>query len=372
MPGAREAMSLRVELGERSYDVVIGPGIMEEIGERCRALALGSRVLVITDEAVGRLYGGVVVKSLKSAGFDVHYAAFPAGEEHKSLETAAALYGACIDARLDRSSWLVALGGGVVGDVAGFVAATYMRGIDFVQVPTTLLAQVDSSVGGKTGVNHPKAKNLIGAFHQPRLVVADVASLVSLPGREYRSGLAEVVKAGLIRDAEFFAFLEREWLSLVRLEPQALTRAVKRSVEIKASVVQADERESGERAILNFGHTVGHALEAATQYRRFTHGEAVAVGMVVEGRLSVELNLLDEVELKRIEALLGRLGLPTNPADVPYEAVREAMRLDKKAVQGNLRFALLDGIGACRIVSGVSEEALAAAYTPRANAGTLV
>lgn len=372
MPGEREATSLRVELGERSYEVVIGPGVLEEIGERCRALGLGTRALVITNETVGRLYGGVVVKSLRNSGFDVHYAAFPDGEEYKSLKTAASLYDACVDAGLDRGSWLVALGGGVVGDVAGFVAATYMRGIDFVQVPTTLLAQVDSSVGGKTGVNHSRAKNLIGAFYQPRLVLADVATLVSLSPREYRSGLAEVVKAGLIRDARFFEYLEREWLALSRLDPAVLTQAVRRSVEIKAAVVAADEREAGERAILNYGHTVGHALEAAAGYGRITHGEAVSIGMVVEGKLSVDLGLLEPAALARIELLLSRLGLPTSPGDVSYEAAREAMRLDKKALAGKLRFALLERIGAATIVTGVSEEALAKAFGPQAHAaGTL-
>lgn len=369
MPIDNAAVSqVKVDLGERSYRIDIGPGLLQEVGERCLGLGLGSRALVVTNETVGRLYGGVALKSLKAAGFDVHYATFPDGEEHKSIETASALYGACIDSGLDRGSFIVALGGGVVGDVAGFVAATYMRGIDFVQVPTTLLSQVDSSVGGKTGVNHPRGKNLIGAFHQPRLVVADVASLVSLSPREYRSGLAEVVKAGLIRDGEFLAFLEKEWLPLLRLDGDVLTAAVRRSVEIKAEVVQADERESGLRAILNFGHTVGHALEAATEYRRFTHGEAISIGMVIEGEISVSLGLLSPAELTRLKELLIRLGLPVDAQGVSYDAVREAMKLDKKAKDGKARFALLDGIGDCRIVSDVSEEVVAAAY--RMHGGT--
>lgn len=371
MPGESEALSLAVDLGERSYEVVIGAGLLGELGPRCRRLGLGPKALVITNETVGPLYGETVVQSLREAGFEVHYTAIPDGEAYKSLETAAALYGACIDARLDRRSWLVALGGGVVGDIAGFVAATYMRGIDFVQVPTTLLAQVDSSVGGKTGVNHPRGKNLIGAFHQPRLVVADVATLATLGAREYRAGLAEVVKAGLIRDAAFFAFLEENRRALLDREPAAVSEAVRRSVAIKAAVVQADEREAGERAILNFGHTVGHALEAATGYGRWLHGEAVAIGMAVEARLSVSLGLLEEEALARIEALLEGLGLPASPEPVPYSAVRRAMDLDKKAVGGTLRFALLDGIGSARLVAGVSEDALAAAYAGQRTVGTL-
>lgn len=357
-----EASRVLVDLGERSYPIDIGPGLLEELGRRCRELDLGARVLLITDEAVGGLYGGVALKSLNDAGFDVHYATFPAGEEYKTIETASALYGACIDAGLDRGSWIVALGGGVVGDVAGFVAATYMRGIDFVQVPTTLLAQVDASVGGKTAVNHPRGKNLIGAFHQPRLVLADVATLVSLSPREYRSGLAEVVKAGLIRDAAFFGYLEREWLSLLRLEKATLSAAVRRSVEIKAEVVQADEKETGLRAILNFGHTVGHALEAATAYRRFTHGEAVAIGMVIEGQIAVELGLLAAADLERARGLLAKLGLPVDAQGVPFDSVYEAMKLDKKVKDGKIRFALLDGIGGCRVVSGVTEAMVRAAY----------
>ncbi|HLS91081.1 MAG TPA: 3-dehydroquinate synthase [Limnochordia bacterium] len=351
-----------VDLGDRSYPIEIGPGLLDEAGQRCRAMGLGSRLLVVADEHVGRLYGGVVLKSLKEAGFSVDFATFPAGEAYKSLETAAALYGACLDAGLDRGSGIVALGGGVVGDVAGFVAATYMRGIDLVQLPTTLLSQVDSSVGGKTGVNHPRGKNLIGAFHQPRLVLADVSVLVSLDPREYRSGLAEVVKAGLIRDPDLVELLEKEWLPLLRLDGKLLTRVVRRAVQIKAEVVQADEREAGLRAILNFGHTVGHALEAATGYRRFTHGEAISIGMVVEAELSAALGLIGPGDVSRIREMLARFGLPVDAQGVPYEKVQEAMRLDKKVKDGRLRFALLDGIGSCRIVSDVSEEAVAAAY----------
>lgn len=356
------ASSVVVDLGERSYRVDIGKGLLEGLGASCRALGLGAKALVLTDEAVGRLYGGTVLKSLKEAGFDTHYATFPAGEEYKSIETASALYGACIDAGLDRGSFIVAVGGGVVGDVAGFVAATYMRGIEFVQVPTTLLAQVDASVGGKTAVNHPQGKNLIGAFHQPRLVLADVATLVSLSPREYRSGIAEIVKAALIRDEAFLGFLEKEWLALLRLEGEKVTAAVRRSVEIKAEVVQTDEKETGLRAILNYGHTVGHALEAATEYRRFTHGEAIAIGMVIEGEISVRLGLLRSSELLRIKELLAKFDLPVDAQGVPYAAVHEAMKLDKKVKDGKIRFALLDGVGDCRVVSDVSEEAVAEAY----------
>jgi len=342
--------------------VVIGAGLLDALGGFCAELGLGRRALVVASETVERLYGQRARGSLEAQGFAVHRAVIPDGEEHKTPSTLLRLYDACVEAGLDRSSFVVALGGGVVGDVAGFAAATYMRGIDCVQVPTTLLAQVDASIGGKTGVNHSRGKNLIGAFHQPRGVLADVETLATLPEREYRSGLAEVVKYGLIADAELFALLERECDGLSRREAPLLGPVVARCAAIKGRVVEADEKEVGLRAILNYGHTVGHAIEAATGYRRFTHGEAVAVGMVVEGRLSVMLGMLEEGDFQRSVELIERAGLPTRAEGVPFDAVFEAMTKDKKARDGRLRFALLDGIGNARIVEDVPVDAVAEAY----------
>lgn len=358
--GAAERIEVRSAQG--AYPVVIGARLLDALGEFCEQLCLGRRALVVASEAVERLYGARARASLEARGFRVHRAVIPDGEEHKTHTTLLSLYDACVEAGLDRTSFVVALGGGVVGDVAGFAAATYMRGIDCVQVPTTLLAQVDASIGGKTGVNHPRGKNLIGAFHQPRGVLADVESLATLPEREYRSGLAEVVKYGLIADEELFSHLERECEALGRREARLLAPVVARCASIKGKVVEADEKEAGLRAILNYGHTVGHAIEAATGYQRFTHGEAVAVGMVVEGRLSVMLGLLDEGAFQRSVELIERAGLPSRAAGVPFDAVLDAMTKDKKARDGRLRFALLDGLGSARVVDDVPVDAVAEAY----------
>lgn len=355
------ATMIEVSLGERSYPVYVGDSLLERVGELAVRHGLGKRALVISNETVGDLYAPILLKSLHKVGIGVEYAAIPDGESYKTIETAASLYDACVEARLDRSSFIVALGGGVVGDVAGFVAATYMRGIPFVQVPTTLLAQVDASVGGKTAVNHASAKNLIGSFHQPRLVIADISTLVSLPEREYRAGLAEVVKHGLIADAELFRFTEQAWFSLLRVERSAVAHVVIRSVEIKAGVVEEDERESGLRAILNFGHTVGHGVEAVSQYK-LLHGECVSVGMLVEGRLSVAKGLLTPAEFERTASLLGRLTLPTSTSGIQFGPVLQAMSKDKKAKDGRLRFALLNGIGQATIVDDLTEEQVKEAY----------
>lgn len=353
---------ITVNLGDRSYPVVIGSGLLEATGDFCRRRGLSGNALLIASESVGALYAGVTLKSLKGAGYAVHYAAIPDGEEHKSLETVDRLYDACVDARLDRGSFILALGGGVVGDVAGFVAATYMRGIPFVQLPTTLLAQVDASVGGKTAINRPAAKNLVGAFHQPRLVLADVATLVSLPRREYVSGLAEVVKHGLIADEALFEHCEASAPGLLRLERAPLEHAIVRSVEIKAAVVEQDEREGGLRAVLNFGHTVGHAIEKAARYGTYTHGEAVAIGMAVEGRMSVERGLLTDADWRRMAGLLKRLGLPAKADGISFASLVDAMMKDKKTDGGRLRFALLDGLGGVTIASDVTLEEVERAW----------
>lgn len=360
-PNVSTPKKIDIDLGQRSYPVYIGASLLERLGELCAEHGLGRRTLVISNESVGGLYAPVVLKSLQQAGFDVSYVTIPDGEAYKNIETAASLYDACVDAGLDRSSFIVALGGGVIGDVAGFVAATYMRGIDVVQVPTTLLAQVDASVGGKTAVNHASAKNLIGAFHQPRLVMADVSTLVSLPPREYRAGLAEVVKHGLIADRDLFEFVEREWAALLRVAEEAVTHVVVRSVEIKGAVVSADERESGLRATLNYGHTVGHGIEAASEYA-LLHGEAISIGMVVEGRLSLTYGSLTPPDLERMKQVFERFDLPTRPAGYDFDVVLEAMTKDKKAQGGRLRFALLEQIGRAVVVDDVPVGQVKAAY----------
>jgi len=353
---------VKVRLGARSYPIFVGAGILPEVGSLARPYLSGGRVLVVTNPAVASLYAEIVERSLVAAGFTVGRAEIPDGEEYKTLSTVARLYDAALDAALERGDAVLALGGGVVGDVAGFLAATYMRGVAFVQVPTTLLAQVDSSVGGKVGVNHPRGKNLIGAFYQPRLVVADTRTLVSLSAREIRAGVAEVIKYGVIYDAAFFGWLEANIEALLNLEDTAVEEAVAISCTIKAAVVSADETEKELRAILNFGHTLGHALEAATGYGRFIHGEAVAIGMVFAARLAEHLGYFNAAGVERVAALVRRAGLPTTiPPDVSADALLDAMRRDKKVAAGELTFILPEAIGKVRIVRGVPVAAVRAA-----------
>lgn len=350
---------ITVNLGERAYEVIIGPRLLSRLGHFLSGRDFTSRALLVTNTTAGRLYAPLVEKSLAGAGFEVVRAEIPDGEEHKSLATAAELYDLAYGHELDRRSPVLALGGGVVGDLAGFVAATYLRGVPYVQLPTTLLAQVDSSVGGKVAVNHPRGKNIIGAFYQPRLVLADVGTLKTLPPREVRSGLAEVVKYGVIADPLFFAWLEENAERLLALEPEALVHAVATSVRIKAQVVEDDEREEGRRAVLNFGHTLGHALEAATGYTAWRHGEAVAVGMAAAARLAVCLGMLAEREASRLVDLLRRVGLPVGlPGGISPEELLALMRRDKKVLSGRLTFVLPVEIGKVEIVRDVPEEAV--------------
>jgi len=334
-----------VALGARSYDILIGSGLLGRTGEFLAPLSLGRRGVIICDSHTEPLYGRLLQAVLP----ETEILSFPAGEGSKSLAQTAALLERMTGLGLDRKSFVIALGGGVVGDLAGFVAAIYLRGIPFVQVPTTLLAQVDSSVGGKVGVNLPQGKNLVGAFYQPRLVLADVDVLRTLPQRELKAGLAEVIKYGAIRDAEFFRELE-EGLSVG-------PRMVRRCCEIKAEVVGADETETtGERAILNFGHTVGHALEAIGEYGRWLHGEAIAIGMCVAAELSVKRGGLAAADAARIRALLAKRGLPVRvPAEIRLAELLPAMRLDKKAQAGRLRFVLLRRLGEAVVSDAVTE-----------------
>jgi 3-dehydroquinate synthase len=351
-----EPNRVRVELGERSYDIVIGDGLLSRAGEFLQGLSLGKRGVIITDSNVRPLFAKSLRGKLKRAGFETKLLAIPAGEESKSLRQANRLFGKLPALGLDRQSFVVALGGGVVGDLAGFVAATYLRGLPLVQVPTSLLAQVDSSVGGKVGVNLPEGKNLVGAFYQPRLVLADTATLKSLPERELRAGFAEVIKHGAIRDAEFFAWLERERDRVFRLEPDAVAHVVRRCCEIKAGVVSADERESGLRAILNFGHTIGHAMEALADYVGLLHGEAIAMGMCCAARLSVKRAGLSEEEATRLRELIAASGLPVRLGEkYRVEELLEAMSIDKKARAGKLRFVLLKRLGEPIVTDAVTD-----------------
>ncbi len=349
---------LRVELGERAYPIHIGTGLLESGGAGLwDEAALGSRVVIVTNTVVGPRYAEPLQAAL--APRTVTRVTLPDGEASKSLSTVSQVYDALIEARCDRRTTLVALGGGVIGDIAGFVAATYLRGVGYVQVPTTLLAQVDSSVGGKTGVNHPGGKNLIGAFYQPRAVIADTATLTTLPDRELRAGYAEVVKYGLLGDAAFFAWLEAQGERVMAREPEALAFVIERACRDKAAVVAEDEREAGRRALLNLGHTFAHAIETATGYGTWLHGEAVAVGLVLAAELSAWLGWVDGAVVSRTRAVLARAGLPTEPpATMDPEAFLGPMAVDKKVEEGVLRLVLMQGIGAAVVTDAVDRAQL--------------
>ncbi len=336
--------TIRVNLGNRSYDIHVGQSLLRQVGDLIRPLKLGRHLGLVTHPDLMIPYASVVVESLRHAGHEVTLLTVPPGEGSKSMEEAGRLCRELVGARLDRGSALCGLGGGVIGDLAGFVAAIVFRGIPFLNIPTTLLAQVDSSVGGKTGVNLPEGKNLVGAFHQPRLVVADVLTLQTLPEREYRSGLAEVVKHGMIADADLFRTLEGSADHILARDPATLQEIVRRSLAIKAKVVEADERETGLRAMLNFGHTVGHAVEAASGYGGITHGEAVAHGMLVAVTVSVQRSLCPEGDARRLRDLLGRFGL-LGAALPSSESLERYMVSDKKTRDGVLQFVLTRGVG---------------------------
>ncbi|HEV8674756.1 MAG TPA: 3-dehydroquinate synthase [Methylomirabilota bacterium] len=340
---------ITIHLGPRTYPVLVGAGLLAEAGRECSRLGLGRKVAVVTQAAIAR-HARVVAESLGGAGFAPVVIEVPEGEIAKSLEQAGALGNAFLGHGLDRGSTVVAVGGGVVGDLAGFAAATYMRGIGYVQVPTTLLAQVDASVGGKVAVNHPRAKNLLGAFHQPRLVLIDPATLETLPEREYRSGLAEVIKTGAALNAELFTTLEANLPALGRRQPDVLEAVIANCCAEKATIVEQDEREeSGLRMVLNYGHTVGHALESAGGYRTWLHGEAVAVGMVVAARLAVRLRLTDARTGERQVALLAAVGLPTAFETPSPRELWETLRHDKKAREGRVPFVLLKALGRAEV-----------------------
>lgn len=352
-----------VETATQSYPIFVGYGLLDKLGEKMKQAALSGTATIISDENVFSLYGSKVEGILKDTGFAVNSFVVPAGEETKSMDYAIKIYDFLVEHRAERDDIIIALGGGMVGDLAGFVAATFLRGMFWIQVPTSLVAMVDASIGGKVGVNHPEGKNLIGAFYQPNLVLADCQTLTTLPQRELTSGWAEVIKHGLILDKEFFEFLETNVDRLKELEPELLTRAIARSAAIKAQVVSQDEKErKGKRTILNYGHTIAHGLEATTQYKHFLHGEAVAIGMVGAAKLSQRLGLLPSAAVERQQALLQKFGLPTSlqakrsNLKLSLAGITKAMELDKKVRGKAIRWVLLQDIGKVVIRSDVPQQ----------------
>jgi len=359
LPGTAERpdaspFTLNVDLGERSYPIAIGPGLLDDAALVVRYVN-GRQVAIVTNTTVAPLYLEKIAAPLRAAGRDVLEIILPDGEQYKNWESLMLIFDAMLAHKCDRQTTVVALGGGVIGDMAGFAAASYMRGVPFVQVPTTLLAQVDSSVGGKTGLNHPLGKNMIGAFYQPRAVLADTSTLATLPARELAAGLAEVIKHGAILDAAFFDWLEQNMAKLVARDPAALAHAIARSCEIKADVVRRDEREGGLRAVLNFGHTFGHAIEAGLGYGNWLHGEAVGCGMVMAADLSQRLGQVDAATAARVKALVAAAGLPVAAPDLGAARWLELMKVDKKNEDGAIRFILLKPLGSPSI--GPAQEA---------------
>jgi 3-dehydroquinate synthase len=349
--------TLDVELGSRSYSIAVGSGALGAAAKTCLSRLEPTSVTLVSHPRLMTLYGEAVESSFRDRGISVGRIVIPAGERHKTLRTVERIYRELVAIGVDRKGLLVALGGGVLGDICGFAAATYLRGIAFAQAPTTLLAQVDASVGGKTGVDLPEGKNLVGAFHQPVAVLVDTDTLRTLPARELRAGLAEVIKYGIITDERLFGDLERSIPLMLRRDGAALEDAIVQSCRIKADVVSKDETEQGLRAILNFGHTIGHALEAVTHYRRYKHGEAVSIGMVAACLIGEEVSVTPGDVTRSVRSLLARAGLPTGfPGDVDLEAVIDATARDKKRVGGSVTYILAERIGRVRQVPGIPRE----------------
>jgi len=348
--------TLTVDLGDRAYPIFIGTDLIADQG-LYRPHIHGSQVMIVSNETVAPLYLAAVETAL--ADYTLARVILPDGEQFKTSEVLDRIYTALLQNRFDRRCTLIALGGGVVGDMTGYAAASYQRGVNFIQVPTTLLSQVDSSVGGKTGVNHPLGKNMIGAFHQPQCVIADISTLDTLPDRELSAGLAEVIKYGLIDDREFFDWLEHEMPAMVSRDPEALAYAIERSCADKAAVVAADERESGRRALLNLGHTFGHAIETAMGYGNWLHGEAVGAGICMAANMSARLGWLDDEQVQRITRLVAAAGLPVRPPpEMTAERFMEVMAVDKKVIDGQLRLVLMRDIGESVISTDFDPEAL--------------
>ncbi|MBD2144716.1 3-dehydroquinate synthase [Sphaerospermopsis sp. FACHB-1194] len=352
---------IKVDIPENSYEITVAPGSLDQLGEQMTGLKLGKKVLLVSNPMIFKHYGERAIASLKNAGFDVVHYNLPPGERYKTLNSIQKIYDVALEHRLERSSTMVALGGGVVGDMTGFAAATWLRGINVVQVPTSLLAMVDSSVGGKTGVNHPQGKNLIGAFHQPSLVLIDPEVLKTLPVAEFRAGMAEVIKYGVIWDAELFTQLEAsKHLDQLRyVKSDLINYILTHSCQAKADVVSQDEKESGLRAILNYGHTIGHAVESLTNYRLLKHGEAVGIGMIAAGEIAVKLGLWQKADTERQNALIKKAGLPTKlPAGLDIAAIIDALQLDKKVKSGKVQFVLPTQIGAVKVTDEVPTDTI--------------
>lgn len=355
------ACTINVNLPQQSYEIAIAPGTLSQLGDYMGKLKLGKKVLVVSNPTVFSLYGQTVVASLEASGFYVSTCILSDGEQYKNLESIQEIYDKAIENRLERSATMVALGGGVIGDMTGFAAATWLRGINFVQVPTTLLAMVDSSIGGKTGVNHPKGKNLIGAFYQPQFVLIDPQVLQSLPKREFRAGMAEVIKYGVIWDGTFFNQMEASsGLDCIEsISPELLETILKLSCQAKADVVGKDEKEAGLRAILNYGHTIGHAVESLTGYTQVIHGEAVGIGMVAAGQIAAELGMWTHQETERQNNIIAKAALPTQlPQGLDIEAIIDALQVDKKVQAGKVRFILPTQIGAVKITDQVPSDTI--------------
>ena len=357
-------MQIRVDLPQNAYDIAIAPGSLETIGEQLQPLNLGKKVLLVSNPSIFKHYGEKVQKSLESGGFAVSVHLIPPGERYKTLKSIQKVYDTAFRDRLERSSTFIALGGGVIGDMTGFAASSWLRGVNFVQMPTSLLAMVDAAIGGKTGVNHPEGKNLIGAFYQPKLVAIDPLVLKTLHPREFRAGMAEVIKYGIIWDADLFDRLEAadRLTSYHFIDKELLQVIVRRSCQAKAEVVSKDEKEAGLRAILNYGHTIGHAVESLTGYRSINHGEAVGIGMVAAGEVARQLGMWDDRSTDRQNALIEKTGLPTKiPATLKIEEILETLKSDKKVKDGKVRFILPDRIGSVSISDRVGEEEIAKA-----------
>ncbi|NLB88019.1 MAG: 3-dehydroquinate synthase [Syntrophomonadaceae bacterium] len=348
--------SLLLNLGQHSYEILIGQGLLKNTGSYLKQLTTTKKVIVVSNPTIFSLYGPTVTDSLSKSGFEVITHLVPDGEEYKNIEHTMKIIDTCIDNKVERNSVLIALGGGVIGDLAGFVSAIYQRGTPFVQIPTTLLAQVDSSVGGKVAVNHPQGKNMIGAFHQPKLVIADTNTLDTLDIRDYNSGLGEVVKYGIIYDYSFFTWLEDNTADIINKSSLALAKIIYESCRIKSNIVEQDEKETGLRAILNLGHTFGHAIETISGYGTYRHGEAVIMGTIAAGYLAMELSLLSEPEFNRIINLYKKLNIFRPFPDIPTEDVYKAMLTDKKVAAQKLTFILPKGLGNYAIVNDIEKE----------------
>jgi len=351
---------LKIDLGERSYEILLGSGLLDKLGEFLSKILKPSRIVLITHPSLFQLYGDKVLSGFKDQNWAVDVIEIQEGETSKTLGQAEKIFDHLLDIKCDRKSVLIAFGGGVIGDLVGFIAATFQRGIPFIQVPTTLLSQVDSSVGGKTAVNHPKGKNMIGAFYQPCLVVADLDVLHTLPEKEFQAGIAEIIKYGVISDANLFDYLEKNTEKILRQNKECLAYIIKTSCSIKAAVVERDERESHYRMVLNFGHTIGHAIEVLTNYSEFIHGEAVAIGMVFAAKLSQRLGKCREEVPRRLEQLIRNFNLPADLPDLNANAIIESLYHDKKTMNQKIKFILVKEIGLVEIVEDMPEEKIIA------------